>query len=72
MDGERIGATLMLQLEGESEDELDEVMEAVAEQSESLSAWTFSWWTLRRSSATSGLRTTRFILPWKRQSVSVS
>ena len=36
MDGERIGATLMLQLEGESEDELDEVMEAVAEQSEEL------------------------------------
>lgn len=36
MDGERVGATLMLQLEGESDDELDEQMEAVAEQAEEL------------------------------------
>lgn len=36
MDGERVGATLMLQLEGESDDELDEQMEAVAELAEEL------------------------------------
>ncbi len=36
MDGERVGATLMVTLEGESEDELDEKMEALAELSEEL------------------------------------
>lgn len=36
MDGERVGATLMLGLEGESDDELDEKMEAVAELAEEL------------------------------------
>ncbi|MFR5780582.1 MAG: FAD-binding oxidoreductase [Oscillospiraceae bacterium] len=72
MDGERIGATLMLQLEGESEDELDEVMEAVAEQSEELECLDIlvvDTPTLKRDVS---LRTTRFILPWKRLSVSVS
>ena len=36
MDGERVGATLMLQLEGEGDDDLDEKMEAVAELAEEL------------------------------------
>lgn len=36
MDGERVGATLMLQLEGESDDDIDEQMEAVAEQADEL------------------------------------
>ena len=36
MDGERVGTTLMLQLEGEDDDSLDEQMEAVAELAEEL------------------------------------
>lgn len=36
MDGQRVGATLMLTLEGENEDALDEQMEAVAELAEEL------------------------------------
>lgn len=36
MDGERVGATLMLSIEGESYDELDEKMEALAELAEEL------------------------------------
>lgn len=36
MDGQRVGATLMLTLEGENEDVLDEQMEAVAELAEEL------------------------------------
>lgn len=36
MDGERVGATMMLSLEGASDDELDEKMEAVAELAEKL------------------------------------
>lgn len=36
MDGERVGATLMLTLEGENDDELDEKMEGVAELAEEL------------------------------------
>lgn len=36
MDGERVGATLMLVLEGESDDALDEQMEAIAELAEEL------------------------------------
>lgn len=35
-DGERVEATLMLQLEGDSDDELDKLMEAIAELSEEL------------------------------------
>ena len=36
MDGERVGATLMVSLEGESDDELDEKMESIAELAEEL------------------------------------
>ncbi len=36
MDGERVGATLMVGLEGESDDELDEKMESIAELAEEL------------------------------------
>lgn len=36
MDGERVGATLMVTIEGENDDDLDEKMEAVAELSEEL------------------------------------
>lgn len=36
MDGDRVGATLMVTLEGESDDELDEGMEAIAELAEEL------------------------------------
>ena len=36
LDGERVGATLMLTLEGESEDALDEELEAIAEEAEEL------------------------------------
>ena len=36
MDGERVGATLMLTIEGANDDELDEKMEAVAELAEEL------------------------------------
>ena len=36
MDGERVGATLMVTLEGENDDELDEMMESVAELMEEL------------------------------------
>lgn len=36
MDGERVGATLMVTIEGDSDDELDEKMEAVAELMEEL------------------------------------
>ena len=36
LDGDRVGATLMVTLEGESDDELDEKMEALAELSEEL------------------------------------
>ena len=36
IDGERVGATLMMNIEGEDDDELDEKMEAVAELAEEL------------------------------------
>ena len=36
MDGERVGATLMVSLEGEDDDELDEKMESIAELAEEL------------------------------------